>query len=264
MPAETPLTPRLDVTRDGPALVLAIANTGRANALDATILDGLAAAVGSPPPGVRAVVLTGAGDRHFSSGLDLSGVEGDALAARLRDGERRLQGAAAAVSACPVPVIAAINGAAFGGALELAMACDWRLASDGATFGMPAARLGVVYAPDGMRRFIACMGPARTRRMFLTGRPVDAATAYAWGLVDGLHPAAELLPAAVAAAHDVALAAPGAVAGTRAAVAALVGPLDVHAATVVEAARAEAYASPEFAEGLAAFRERRPPRWGDV
>lgn len=261
MPVQTPPPPALDIERDGPALVLSIANPARANALDAGILEALRAAVEAPPPGVRAVVLTGAGGRHFSSGLDLSGVEGDALAGRLREGERRLQEACAAIAACPVPVVCAVNGAAFGGALELAISCDWRIAADTASFGMPAARLGVVYAPEGMRRFIACMGPARVRQLFLTGRPVDAPRALTLGLVDEVHPAADLPAAARRAAADVAAAAPGAVAGTRAAVDALTGGLDPAAARVAEEARARAYASPEFTEGLAAFRERRPPRW---
>lgn len=262
MPDPSPPAPSLITERDGTTLILRMSNPDRANAVDAGILDAITVATQAPPPGVRAVLLGGAGDRHFSAGLDLGDVTGDALAARLRDGERRLGVTTAAIAACPVPVIAVMGGAAMGGALELAIACDCRIAADGARFGMPAARLGVVYAPEGMRRFLAVLGPARTRQLFLTGRPVDAARAERIGLVDEVVPAAELWDAARRAAADIALAGPVAVAGTRAAVDALMGPLDDAAAAVVDRVREAAYASPEFAEGLAAFRERRPPSWG--
>lgn len=261
MPAEPPPGPTLVTAVDGPALVLRISNTSRANAVDDGILDAITAAVQAPPPGVRAVLLGGDGDRHFSAGLDLGDVEGAALADRLRSGERRLGVATAAIAACPVPVVAVIGGAAFGGALELAIACDWRIAADTAKLGMPAARLGVVYAPEGMRRFVACLGPARARELFLTGRPADAARALEIGLVDRVVPAAELWDTAHQAAADIALAGPTAVAGTRAAIDALSGPLDDAARAVVDGWRERAYASPEFTEGLAAFRERRSPDW---
>ena len=167
------------------------------------------------------MLLAAPGERHFSAGLDLGDRPADELPAFLQEGERRLGRAAAAVAACPVPVIGVLNGAAFGGALEIAIACDWRIARRGALLGMPAARLGVVYAAEGLRRFVAAMGPARTRRLFLTGTPVDADEALRIGLVDEVVPEAELWDAARGAAAEVARAAPLAVAGTRAIVRAL-------------------------------------------
>lgn len=261
MPDPSPSDSALIVEQAGPTLVLSISNPPRANAVDPGILDALCRHVQAPEPGVRAVILTGAGARHFSAGLDLGGTEGHALAERLRAGEAVLGRTAAAIAACPVPVVAAVNGAAFGGALELAIACDWRIASTDARFGMPAARLGVVYAPEGIARFVACMGPARARQLFLTGRPVPAARALQMGLVDEVVEPAELMDRARESAHDIALASPLAVAGTRAAVAAIVGAVRPGDAAVIEDWRTRAYASEEFAEGLSAFRERRPPRW---
>jgi enoyl-CoA hydratase/carnithine racemase len=257
MPAQPPPAATLAAAVDGPALVLRISNPARANAVDDGILAAITAAVQAPPPGV----LGGDGDRHFSSGLDLGDADGDALAARLREGERRLGIATAAIASCPVPVVAVIGGAAFGGALELAIACDWRIAADTATLAMPAARLGVVYAPEGLRRFVACLGPARARELFLTGRPADAARALEIGLVDRVVPHARLWDAAMQAAGDIALAGPTAVAGTRAAIEALIGPLDAAARDAADGWRERAYRSPEFAEGLAAFRAKRPPNW---
>ncbi len=261
MPAATPSTGgRLLVEEDGPALILRISHPGRANAVDEPILDALTSLLQAPPPAARAILLGGEGERHFSAGLDLAGRPAAELAAHLREGERRLGAAAAAIADCPVPVVAVLNGAAFGGALELAIACDWRIARAGARLGMPAARLGVVYAPEGLRRFAAVMGPGQARRLFLTGVPVEADEALTMGLVEQVVEPEGLWAAARAAAAEVAAAAPLAVAGTRAIVRALAdgsAPADVE--EVARSWRERAFASDDFAEGLAAFRDKRPP-----
>ncbi|HSJ72783.1 MAG TPA: enoyl-CoA hydratase-related protein [Miltoncostaeaceae bacterium] len=259
MPAE-PSSPggRLLVEEDGPALILRMSNPGRANALDEAILDALASLLHSPPPAARAVLLGGDGNRHFSAGLDVGG-GGDPVE-RIRAGERRLGAAVAAVADCPLPVIGVVNGAAAGGALELAIACDWRIAGRGARLAMPATRFGVVYTADGLRRFVAAMGPARVRRMFLTGAPIDADEALAVGLVDQVVEPAELWGAAREAVNEISAGAPLAVAGTRAVVRALSDgspPADVE--ETARRWRERAYASDDIREGQAAFREKRPP-----
>jgi enoyl-CoA hydratase len=254
---------RLDADlRDG-ILSLRIANESRANALDDAILEGLVAELGSERArGTRAILLGGAGGRHFSSGLDLGGLPPERLAAELRAGEGRLRRAAAAVASAPAPVIGVMNGAAFGGALEIAAACDWRIAAEEARFGMPAARIGVVYAAEGLRRFVALLGPARTRELFLTGRPIDAARALEIGLVDLVVPGTEVWERARAAAADVAAGAPQAIMGTRAIVRAIEDALPAGALTdLADGLRERAFASADFAEGLAAFQERRPPEF---
>ena len=262
MPEPTPSTGgRLLVEQESDALVARIANESRANALDEAILDDLVSLLEGPrAAAARVVLLAGAGERHFSSGLDLGERTAEELVAFLQAGERRLGRASRAIAECPVPVIGVLNGAAVGGALELAIACDWRIARRGARLAMPAAHLGVVYAADGLRRFVAVMGPARTRRLFLTGTPVAAEEALAIGLVDEVVAEDELWDVARAAAADVARAAPVAVAGTRAVVRELVE--GAPPSLVEETAagwRARAFGSDDFREGLAAFRERRPP-----
>lgn len=264
MPAENPPPGgRLLIEEDGGALIVRIANESRANALDDAILDALVSLLEGPRPATaRVVVLAGAGDRHFSAGLDLGERTADELVAYLQDGERRLGRAARAIAACPVPVVGALNGAAFGGALELAIACDWRIAVRGARLGMPAARIGVVYAADGLRRFVAAMGPARTRRFFLTGMPVEADEAYALGLVDQVVAPEELWDTVAAVTRAVSSAAPLAVAGTRSIIATLTerAPWEEVEETASQA-RARAFGSDDFREGLAAFRDKRPPRF---
>lgn len=258
----TPLDGRIDAHREDGVLELRIANLSRANALDRSMLERLVEILSSDAlDGVRAVLLGGEGERHFSAGLDLRGDGVEVLEESLRGGERLLGHAADAIADCAVPVIAVLGGTAAGGALELAIACDWRIASPDARMAMPAARrLGVVYTAEGLARFVAVMGPARTRMLFLTGQPVDARRALEIGLVDEVvDDPAGLWEAARTSAASVADAAPIAVAGTRAVVAAL--PRG-GAADVARVWRRRAFASADLREGLAAFSERRAPRFG--
>lgn len=225
------------------------------------MLDGLIAALAPEALGdARVVLLGGDGERHFSAGLDLRGDGLPALEDALRGGERILGRAADAIADCRIPVIGVVNGVAAGGALELAIACDWRVAAPHARLAMPAARrLGVVYAVEGLARFAAVMGPARARMLFLTGRPVDARRALELGLVDEVADRSEeVWPLARAAAESVAAAAPLAVAGTRAVIGGLGTP---DAAEIARIWRQRAFASADLKEGLAAFAERREPHF---
>ncbi len=261
MPETAPIPGEILAERNATALILRIHNPAAANAVDPAMLRDIARRVGNVDPAVRLVVLTGSGDRHFCSGINLGGAPGDDLEQRVRDGEDALRLAAAAIVECPVPVVAVVNGAAFGGGLELAVACDWRIASDGARAGMPAMRLGIVYSPEGLRRFMECIGPARLRQLFFTGRPVDAARALEIGLVDEVVPSQLVNARVEETITDVTAAAPGAVAATRRAVGILESALMPEAMQDVERLRRAAYASPEFREGMAAYAERRAPGW---
>jgi enoyl-CoA hydratase len=240
-------------------LTLTLDNPSRANALTGGMLEDLRAALGRVPEGARVVLVRGAGDRHFSAGVDLADAPSPAT---LRDGERRLGAAVDAVHACPVPVVAALNGSAHGGGLELAASCDWRIARAGADFAMPAARLGVAYTPRGVQTFATLLGPARTAALFLTGAPVDADSALAIGLVDSVHEPAAFDGAVADAARRVAAMAPLAVRGTLVTLRALAaGRITEEDRAGAEALRERAWGSSDLAEGLAAFRERREPRF---
>jgi enoyl-CoA hydratase/carnithine racemase len=131
---------------------------------------------------LRAVVITGAGDKAFSGGVDVEDL-GATTAATAREGITRLHRCISAVRECPVPVIARINGYSIGGALELAAACDLRIAADHARLGMPEVRLGIPSVIEAAL-LARLMGAGRARWLLLSGELIDAAEALHWGLVE--------------------------------------------------------------------------------
>ena len=246
-------------------LVLRIRNEARANSLDDAVLEQLSSALlGERAQQARVVILTGFGDRVFSAGVAIDPGDAAAQIATLRRREALLTKAVAAIDNCTRPVICAVNGAALGGAVELAAACDWRIASEQASFAMPPARLGLVYLPDGLGRFVALVGPGRVSEMFLTARSIGAQEAAQIGLVNEVRPPAELMPRAVEMAGMVASLAPIAVAGIRATIRAIArNDSHQHIADVAQRWRTRAYASQDLVEGLTAFSKRRPPAFTD-
>jgi enoyl-CoA hydratase/carnithine racemase len=161
-------------------------------------------------------------------------------------------------------VVAALNGHAIGGGLELAVTCDLRVAADSARLGMPPARLGLVYSHTGLRRFLQLVGPAHTRELFFTGRTVPAERALAWGLVDDVVPAGELERFAVDYSARIAANAPLSLRGNKRVLRSLeaaAGELDPATERELVELRAACFASHDFAEGVRAFAEKRPPRW---
>ena len=172
--------------------IVTIDNTARLNALSTHVMETLIAAVEAlgREPALRAVVLRGAGERAFIGGADITEMAGlDAASARRFitlvhrscDAFRRL----------PVPVIARIQGYAFGAGVEVAAACDIRVAGTGSQFGMPEVRLGIPSVVEAAL-LPQLIGWGRTRRLLLTGDTIDAATALAWGLVEEVVPAEQL------------------------------------------------------------------------
>jgi enoyl-CoA hydratase/carnithine racemase len=169
-----------------------------------------------------------------------------------------------ALAAFPYPTLAALPGHTIGGGLELALACDLRIAADGIKLGMPPAKLGLVYSHMGLRRFLDALGAARTRELFLLGRYIDASTALAWGLVNRIAPSDELEAVALNVAGELAGNAPLAQRGNKRVIAALLRaegelPADVEA-ELIELRRAS-FASRDMREGMRAFAEKRTPQW---
>lgn len=242
--------------------VLTLDHAQKRNAIDFGSLAQLSRAFADAArDGVRCLVLRGAGDQAFSSGFDLDAMDAG-------DGDRpdlAVERTMEALESVPCPTVAFLNGSAFGGGCELAVTCDLRVARGGVVLGMPPARLGVVYAAAGLRRFLALVGPSRTREMFFTGRPVEAETALAWGLVNRVVPA-ELAEAEVMAlAEEIARNAPLAVQGMKRILRLLEAShergLTAPERLEISDLRARAFRSADLEEGRAAFREKRPPRF---
>lgn len=246
----------------GAVRILTLDNVAKRNALDYGSLAELEQACeAAARDQVRCLVLRGAGEQAFSAGFDLAAMDGPG-------GDRpdlAVERAMEAVEAVPCPTVAFVNGAAFGAGCELAATCDLRIASATATLGMPPAKLGVVYAAAGLRRFLSLVGPAHTREMFFTGRPVDAATARAIGLVDRVVAPEAAEAEAVALADEIARNAPLAVQGMKRILRLLEA---AHERGLTEAEREEvaglrrrAFDSADLKEGRAAWAERRKPRF---
>ncbi|MBK9517200.1 MAG: enoyl-CoA hydratase/isomerase family protein [Anaeromyxobacter sp.] len=156
---------------------------------------------------LRVVVLTGAGGRAFCAGADLK--ERAAMAdAQVADFHRALRALLDGLEALPQVVVAALNGAALGGGLELALACDLRVAAEGALMGLPEVGLGIIPGGGGTQRLPRLIGAGRALDLILTGRRVGAAEALAMGLVTAVAPAARLGEEALALARRVAANAP--------------------------------------------------------
>jgi enoyl-CoA hydratase/carnithine racemase len=169
-----------------------------------------------------------------------------------------------ALDAYPYPTIAALNGHAIGGGLELALSCDLRVAAAPARLGMPPAKLGLVYSHTGLRKFIDTIGAPRTRELFLVGGRIDATTALSWGLVNQLAAADELASTTLALASEIAGNAPLAQAGNKRVIREV---LDGRAALAPAVEREllelrlNSFRSDDFREGVRAFAEKRTPRW---
>lgn len=178
----------------------------RGNSLDRELLTRLEEALTDLDPAVRVVLLQGSGARSFSTGYHLQTLL-DELdeGASVTDFERHpLERALRALERAPVPTVAVVQGNAYGAGFELALACDLRLASEGARFCLPPARLGILYSATGLRRLVELAGPAAAKELVYTADPVDAAEAHRLGLVNRVVPAGELAAAAAELAGRIA------------------------------------------------------------
>jgi enoyl-CoA hydratase/carnithine racemase len=241
---------------------LTIDNPAKRNALDHAILDAIAATV--PRLEVRCLLVTAVGP-VFSAGYDIGGFPRDEFAHRAEAlVAHPFHDAIEALDAFAFPSVAALNGHAIGGGLELAVSCDLRLASEDARMGMPPARLGLVYSHTGLRKFVDAIGMARTRELFFTARNVTAAAAERWGLVNEVLPADELAARAVEYAAGIAGHAPLSQRGNKRVLTELrraEGALDPETERELVALREACFRSDDFYEGVRAFAEKRKPVW---
>ena len=237
---------------------LTIHRPDKLNALNAAVLDCLDAHFSAiaTDPAIRAVVVTGAGSKAFVAGADiteiqsLSATAAHQFASRGQALMRRIQG-------LDKPVIAAINGFALGGGLELALACHLRVAAAHAKLGLPEIKLGIMPGFGGTQRLLRLVGSTRALEMALNGEPISAEQAQAWGVVNRVVAGEEVLPEAQQWAAGLAQAAPESMRGILEAIL-QGGEQSLEAGLALETARfALCCATEDMQEGTQAFLEKR-------
>ena len=209
---------------------------------------------------MRAIVVTGAGERAFSAGADIKEFLEPLVPTRLREQRKRLD-YRAEMDRCPQPIIAAIRGFALGGGLELALACDIRIAAEDAQLGLTEVTLGIIPGGGGTQRLPRLVGRGKALEMILTGARIPAAEALRLGLVERVVPVAELLPSAQALARTIAEKAPIAL---RYAKEAVVSGLELPLADGLRVENDLATllrTTEDRVEGARAFVEKRKPKW---
>ena len=244
---------------DGPVAVLTLNRPAKLNAVTPEMAQAITEAVRTcnDSDSIRCVVLTGAGERAFCAGSDIRDLDGYATPWQFRNRPDYCD----AIRALLKPSVAAVNGYAFGGGLETALSCDIRIASRNASFAAPEIKLGWV-GGGGMAAYLAhSIGASNAAMMIMTGDPIPAERALAWGLVSEMVPQEELLPRARAIAATIA---------SRAPIAAETAKLNLKAAFAMPLEKAIEYerdlqticfATEDAAEGRAAFKEKRAPEF---
>ncbi len=209
---------------------------------------------------IRAIIVTGAGERAFSAGADIKEFLEPPVPTRFREQRKRLD-YRGEMDRCPQPIIAAIRGFALGGGLELALACDIRIAAEDAQLGLTEINLAIIPGGGGTQRLPRLVGRGKALEMILTGARVPAAEALRIGLVERVVPVAELMPAAQALARTIADKAPVALRYAKeAVVSGLALPLadglrlENDLATLLRTTE-------DRVEGARAFVEKRKPKW---
>lgn len=234
----------------------------RYNALGGRIVDELGEVLEEMEKSgeVRVMILTGAGEKAFCSGVDLK--ERAAMDADERWAHNRtLNAFAERLARLQAPTIAAVNGLAFGGGLEITLACDFRISVEDARFALPEVGIGIVPGAGGTQRLPRLVGPTRAKELILTGRRISAEVALEMGLVSKVVPRDSLMEEARALAGEIAANSPLALAYAKAAV-------DLASETTIEqglryetAAIHATLASEDYGIGLAAFAEKRAPEF---
>ncbi|WP_127782117.1 crotonase/enoyl-CoA hydratase family protein [Rhodococcus sp. X156] len=252
--------------RRGHTLLITINRPKASNSINADVHNGIGEALeqAENDPEIRAVVLTGAGDRVFCGGADLK-----ALGTKGGDGvlppETKHWGFAGMVDhPVSVPVIAAVNGSAMGGGTELALASDLIVAADNAKFGLPEVHRGLMAAAGGVFRLTQALPKHVALELILTGEPMPATDAHRWGFVNRVVPQDQVLDTALALAEQVSAGAPLAVQASKRVARGIVDgstPAERDAWKLNDEEMAKVSTSADVMEGIGAFMEKRQPSW---
>jgi len=241
---------------------LRISNPEKRGALDHELLDALADTVRGLE--ARCLLLTGDG-KMFSAGYDIGTFDD----AHFEEQAEKLvahpfHAAIAALEEFPYPSVAALNGHAIGGGLEVALSCDIRIAAHGIKMGMPPAKLGLIYSHTGLQKFIEVCGLANTNELFFVGRNIDAERGYEMGLVNAVVEPDDLEQAGLDLAAEIGANAPLSLAGNKRAIRELrthPGRLPEELEKELVELRESCFRSEDFREGVQAFAEKRKPQW---
>ena len=211
---------------------------------------------------VRAVVYRGAGTEAFAAGADISEFQDNRKdrASAIHYNEQT-DAAYKAIRGCPKPTVAMVYGFCMGGAMAIAMACDLRFAAEGAKFGIPAAKLNIIYPTDAVAQLVALVGPAYAKDVLYSARALDAAEALALGFIQRLLPKDDLERATYEYLRTVAANAPMSVRGSKVMIQSILEGLTETHRTRLRQLALEVFESEDYKEGTRAFLEKRPPRF---
>jgi enoyl-CoA hydratase len=255
-------------SRPGRVWRVTLARPEARNAVSAPMLEELAASLADAAvdPEARVILLAGEGP-DFCAGADLGELDEAAGGPGGMDYGRALEEVLRAMGTHPLPVVAAIQGAALGAGCQLAVACDLAVAASDARLGIPSARLGIVIGFENIERLVLAVGPRRAADVLLAGRTVSGEEAAAWGMVNEAVAPAALLDRAMELAGRIAEGAPMSVRTSKRGIRAVLEALSLdrqtagHRVADFEMMAAQALQSDDLREGIAAFRERRPPEF---
>lgn len=263
-PAAGDIADFIGVQRVGPVAVLTLARPERHNVVDLAGWRRIAdtATALAADPALRVVLVRGSGTAAFGAGADIAEFPSTRMPAAVAAGYNdAVAHALAAVRAIPVPVIALIDGLAVGGALELSAVCDLRIATERSRFGLPIGRLGVALGLTETEALARLVGPAELMYLILSGRLVDAAHALRTGLVQRVVPDGDLVDEALDLVGAITTASLPTLLAAKSVLDMTTRPLSARDTERLARIAVEIYDGPDLAEGVAAFRERRPPRF---
>jgi enoyl-CoA hydratase/carnithine racemase len=211
---------------------------------------------------VRAIVYRGAGTDAFAAGADISEFQDHRKdSASALQYNRQTEVAYTAIRTCPKPTVAMVYGFCMGGAMAIAMACDLRFAAEGSKFGIPAAKLSIIYPTDAVAQLVQLVGPAYAKDILYSARAVEAAEALAIGFIQRLVPAPDLEQVTYDYLRRVAANAPLSVRGSKVMIRSIVEGLTDERRAHLHALALEVFDSEDYREGTRAFLEKRPPRF---
>lgn len=242
--------------------ILTLLRTDAANALSVQLLNELQSVLNEvrKDRNIRVVVITGAGNKAFCAGADLKERK-EMNEQQVKETVALIRSTVNAVEALPQPVIAAINGVAFGGGLELALACDVRIAAEHAQMGLTETSWAIIPGAGGTQRLPRLIGIGRAKELIFTARRVSAEEAYRYGIVEHVVPYEELMNTALSLAEEMAVNAPLALVQAKAAINKGID-VDLYSGLKIEELAYNALIPTEDRlEGLRAFAEKRPPQY---